>query len=346
MIKTTFQEVLSGCSPGRVQTVAHMQVIPLIMDAELDDERFVSPVQARARVSTTNYGSLRIENPTESVLLVPPHAAYMTKKAAQDHALPSGGLLKPRETRQFNTAICIEETQGGQMPAGEHEMNLLPLALRERAWARRGQTGYQRLWNDIRDFNSSFGISGAGHMAFFFERFADELNVFVAEFEPVPRQAGAIFLINGKLAGLERSPSAAFFRSIWEPLVRDCYGSRAMAAMREGGQPPETRVPLRSGASTLGELAEHLEQARTQERKLAEQVVRPIIAEEVDMSVDQTLELQAGKLDLLSLETSRFVGQVIRTQEGRVVFSSLVASEIRQTAVADGAARSAQPFSF
>ncbi len=344
-IKTTFREVLSGCTPGRIQTVAHMQVIPLLAEEALDDPRFVSPVQARPTVSTTNYGSLRIKNPTDSVLLVPPHAAYMTKKAAQDHALPSGGVLKPREDHTFNTAICIEQSQGGTMPAGEHEMNLLPLSLRERAWAIRNESNYGRLWPAIGEFNRGFGISGSSHMSYFFDRYTDELDVFVAEFEPVLRQVGAIFLVNGRVAGLERSPSAAFFRSIWEPLVRDCYGSKAMEAARSS-EPPETRVALRPGASTLGELADHLQEAVEKERVAVRGVVDPILSEEVELTRDHDLEVHGERLELLSLETSRFAGQVIRTSTGRVVFSSLVASEVRMAAVADQAARTATAFSF
>jgi hypothetical protein len=347
MIKATFRQVLCGCRPGRMQTVAHMQMIPLLAEPELDDDRFASPAQARAVVSTTNYGSLKIQNPSPSVLLVPPHAAYMTKKAAQDHALPAGGMLKAGDSRVFGTAICIEETQGGTMPDGEHEMHLLPLGLRERAWDCRYQQGYGRLWDDIRTFNRGFGIPGNAHMCYFFDRFEDELDVFVAEFEPVRRQVGAIFLIDGQLAGLERSPSAAFFRSIWRPLVRDCYGSRAMVAARESeGRPPATIVPLRSGATTLDELADHLAEAAEEEERLVRRVVDPILSEEVDMSLDHALELQGEDTQLLSLETSRFSGQVIRTEAGRVIFASLVTSEARRAAVADQAARTAEPFTF
>ena len=345
-MKTTFAEILSGCEPGRVQTVAQMQMIPLVASPGLDDGRFVSPAQAHAVVSTTNYGSLKIQNPSASVLLVPPHAAYMTKKAAQDHALPAGAMLAGEESRTFDTAICIEETQGGYMPPGAHEMHLLPLGLRERAWDRRDQRGYNRLWGDIRSFNQGFGITGHAHISYFFDRFEDELDVFVAEFEPVPRQVGAIFLIAGRLAGLERSPSASFFTSIWRPLVRDCYGSHAMVARREREGPPGTRVALRPGAATLGELAQHLAEATSKERELVRSVVDPILAEEVEMSLDHSLDLQGEDTQLLSLETSSFAGQVIQTAAGRVIFASLVASDVRRAAGADQAAKSAEPFRF
>ena len=37
-------DVLHGCTPGRMQSVGYMQVIPLVSD--LSDNRFVSPVEA------------------------------------------------------------------------------------------------------------------------------------------------------------------------------------------------------------------------------------------------------------------------------------------------------------
>ena len=49
-------DVLHGCTPGRIQSVGYMQVIPLV--SELSDDRFVSPVEGEAEVFTTNYGSL------------------------------------------------------------------------------------------------------------------------------------------------------------------------------------------------------------------------------------------------------------------------------------------------
>ena len=49
-------DVLHGCSPGRIQSVGYMQVIPLV--SELSDDRFVSPVEGKADVFTTDYGTL------------------------------------------------------------------------------------------------------------------------------------------------------------------------------------------------------------------------------------------------------------------------------------------------
>ena len=80
----TLAEVLRGASPGRIQSVGYMQVIPLVSD--LSDNRFVSPVEAEADVFTTSYGTLGFRNPSDCLLIVPCHAGYVVKQAAQDHA--------------------------------------------------------------------------------------------------------------------------------------------------------------------------------------------------------------------------------------------------------------------
>ena len=46
-------DVLHGCTPGRIQSVGYMQVIPLV--SELSDDRFVSPVEGEAEVFTTRW---------------------------------------------------------------------------------------------------------------------------------------------------------------------------------------------------------------------------------------------------------------------------------------------------
>jgi len=78
---------------------------------------------------------------------------------------------------------------------------------------------YDRLWPAISSMNQQLGIRNtAGHLEFFLQEFGKELDRFVAEFEIVPNQVGAIILINGRVAGVERAPNPEFWESIWQPL--------------------------------------------------------------------------------------------------------------------------------
>ena len=73
-------DVLHGCAPGRIQSVGYMQVIPLVSD--LSDNRFVSPVEDKADVFTTDYGTLGFRNRDDCVMIVLCHAGYVVKHAA------------------------------------------------------------------------------------------------------------------------------------------------------------------------------------------------------------------------------------------------------------------------
>ena len=96
-------------------------------------------------------------------------------------------------------------------------------------------------------FNQEMGVPAAGHLEFFLKQFRKELDEFVAEFECVPRQIGAIILVDDQVVGIERAPSHAYWQSVWPCLIRECYGSLAIrVAQLKGERAPE-------GAKELGD---------------------------------------------------------------------------------------------
>ena len=110
------REVLRGCQAGRLQRVGYMQVIPLFSD--LIDDRFVSPAQCNAAVHTTNYGTLGFRNTSDSVMIVPCHAGYVVEQRAQDHAMAHAGVVAAAGERRYDTAMCIQASQGGFIENG------------------------------------------------------------------------------------------------------------------------------------------------------------------------------------------------------------------------------------
>lgn len=316
----TLSEILHGTTAGRMQSVGIMQVIPLISD--LQDERFISPVAAD--FSTSAYGTMVFHNPSEAILLVPVHAGYVLKQRAQDHAMSHAGIVPPLRKRAFDTAICLQQTQAGFVPPGHYEMMILPFSLRETAIDRRQEKKYSKLWEVIRKFNASFGLQATGHLDIFLEHFRQELDEFVAEFECVPKQLGAIILINGEVVGIERTPSHEYWKSIWSALIRECYGSLAIQMAQAKGEPIfplKTRVPLGEDVGSLEELLEAIEKARQQEEEIARAIVRELL----EQSFETTKEEQEKGLVVETLASDRFIGQMIRDDE-RIVYASLIAS--------------------
>ena len=121
-------------------------------------------------------------------------------------------------------SCCIQETQGGLIKSGKVDFVVLPTSVRVKAVASRNKDDYSRLWPHLRSFRDKIGFSGAGNLADVLKRFEKELDEFVAEFELVPKQVGAVVVIGDRVAGVERAPTEAFWQRIWEPLIRVCYG--------------------------------------------------------------------------------------------------------------------------
>jgi hypothetical protein len=311
----TIQEILRGCTPGRMQSVGVMQVIPLASD--LEDARILPPDEAV--VSTCAYGTLLFENPTARLMLVPSHAGYMTKRAAQDHATPGAAFVRPREKLHYRRAMCIQESQAGLMGAKRREMIILPLSLRRPALVMGDQGDYSRLWDDIRRFNAEGGLAARGNLVQFLNHYRRELEQFVAEFEIVPRQVGAIVLVAGEVVGVERAPSHAFWAAVWEPLIRTCYGAYAIHVARRDGLVPSARAPL-PRADSLDALAMSLRAAEIAEHAEARAKVRSLLDRPFRVS---RVETQHG-YDLDTVSNDQFIGQVVRAGE-QVVYASLVA---------------------
>lgn len=325
MNELTISEILRGMQPGRLQTVGIMQVLPLTGDPDLFDADLISPQDEMRKTSTgtTDYGSMEFDNPTDKVLLVPCHVGYVTKQAAQDHAMAHAGLVEKKKKRRFSTAMCIQENQGGYIAKDQHKMLILPYALRERALALREKKEYGKLWDDISTFNRDLGIRQSGrrgHLEFFLEKFKQELDQFVAEFERVPQQCGAIILINGQVVGVERAPSPHFWGDIWRPLVRECYGSLAIQVRQKTGPAavPKTRVPLRGRVSSLDDLDRALsERSRKQDQK-AREIIRKLLSEPFERTDEQKLL----KYQITTVKNGQFTGQVVQ-DDSKISYASL-----------------------
>lgn len=337
--KIRMADVLHGCTPGRIQSVGYMQVIPLLSD--LSDDRFVSPVEGEAEVFTTNYGTLGFRNPGDSVLIVPCHAGYVVRQAAQDHAMAHVGVVQSADQRKFDTAMCIQQSQAGFIERGSYRMLILPYALRQRALELRNETNYSKMWDAISAFNQEMGVSGQGHLEFFLKHFQKELDEFVAEFECVPQQIGAILLVDDQVVGVERAPSHMYFQNVFPSLIRECYGSLAIRVAHlkgERAEVPASRTPLPEEVGSLNILETMIADIARQEDERAKATVRELLDEPLALMSDESV---AG-LSIETVDSSGFTGQVIRDGE-RIVYASLPVSRKR---LADSQWKAAQPFAI
>jgi hypothetical protein len=94
------------------------------------------------------------------------------------------------------------------------------------------------IWQDIRtkaDYLKSASETGA--MSDIYEQQEAKLGAYVKALQPVDRQAGALFAVNGRIVGLELFDSAATFRKFMEKLVRS-YALDAIEEPVAGAAPP------------------------------------------------------------------------------------------------------------
>jgi hypothetical protein len=218
--------------------------------------------------------------------------------------------------------MCVQQTQGGLIRAGSHRFAILPVALRRAVHASTSKD-YSRLWKPIRDFKAECGLTGAGNLTDFFRAFRRQLDEFVAEFETVPGQVGAIVLIGGRVVGVERAPSHEYWRDVWEPLIRECYGSHAIreAAVADDGD-VSFRAPIRrEGLTDLDDLEAALMVAEAEENERARATVRELIG----LPFAARRESVCEEVGLYRVENDRLQGQIAREGE-RVLYASLVTS--------------------
>ena len=231
-----------GVGIGPVQSVDEMTVIPLVGD----DRGDVARPESLKFEATTNYGSMVFNNEDSKPAIVP--ANYMVRgRGAQDHAMAGSGVVTAGQRKTFNTACCIEETQGGYLSAQGNEEDVLPVDLRRTLlnYGKRTERHYGKLWSSIKTWLRGVGVSThAAHLRDFYDDkdIRSALEEFAAEFEPVDGQIGAIIMFSGTPVGLEIMPTAAHWEEYWQQLLRGCYGSELIRLKRLGQLAPSTLV--------------------------------------------------------------------------------------------------------
>lgn len=320
MPNLTVEQILAGTTTGRLQAVGQMAIIPLLGDG---DDTFAPPTDLEA--GTRNYGTVDVRNRADRPTIVPTGAAWVTSEDAQDHASPGAALISAQGSRSIDNAYCIQETQGGLLMRQAREFVVLPASLRAQALANRNRGSYDALWTHIRRFKGTMGLRGAGNLVEFLKAFKTELDQFVAEFEIVPGQLGAIIAIGGQIVGIERAPSEAFWHALWVPLVRVCYGSLALRVARSGAGIPSTRTPLSVTDKSLEGIAGALAKAREDSRMLVDATMGELGPKAL-ASPAQADEAIDGS-SIFTLACQEYAGQIIQ-RDAKPVYASICAASV------------------
>jgi hypothetical protein len=314
-----------------------MQVIPLILtDEALANDNFEIPT--RLTVDThQSYGNMGFKNESkEKPCIVPASAMVLSKQRAQDHAMVKVGLVQANDHRVFRDACCVQDTQGGHLNNVQgRDIQILPYALRETALRMTGEQSYNKLWPAIRKFNAEANVSGnTGWLVAFQTKYATVLDQFVAEFECVPNQVGALVLIGGNLMGVERAPNQDYWLSVWEPLIRMCYGSHAVmqsVGKSKDAEPTSANAAydlLQDDIGNLDELEAAVDRCLGQAEESARAIVRDLLDDTFKAKIDDSMKVfregRHTEIKVWHLEHDQLVGQSV-TDDGTVAYASLTA---------------------
>ena len=303
-----------------MQSAGYMQVIPLLSEKGGGKE-LLTPKELT--VEAPRYGVLAFENPHNSYALVPSHTCYYHSGPFQDLAMTHAGIVGPKARVQYDSATCVQQYQPGNLPRGQHAFQILPYGLRDAALMSRYYVSDGKLWEPIGALNEKLGLRKFGQVRFFVNHFLHELDQFVAEFECVPEQVGAIILVDGRIAGIEYTPSPTFWASIWRRVLRDCYGALAVEYRAYMGPRPSIPVLKLGLDGKVDSLA-----ALGRELALLDQLEQYHEAELLeDLSGEGMLTIQEEKVGTYhreALHNGQFSGEAIR-EGSEVIYLSLVA---------------------
>jgi len=344
-VNVNIKDILKGLRPGRIQSVGYMQIIPLILDdPSLQFGDLAIPTDVY--VGTRDYGFVQFTNKSDKVQIVPFGSAYMEKRQGQDHAIPHVTLVNKKETKDVMTACCIQSSTGGYLKSEQHKLSILPQSLFEPALNTRDIRGYNRLWEPIEKFNSKLGLRARGHLEDYMDQFEEELDKFVAEFELVHNQIGAIILVDGSVVGIERSPNFAYFKAIWKPLIREAYGSLVLEYRKKFGETPKAPANRKSlnirKINSLNDLKREYISASKFEDDQTKGVVREFIKDNFTMSKDDSVTHDGEEFEVRTIENKQFRGQAVFIRS-RILYTSIFTTKDWQK---DGKFHASKSFSI
>lgn len=328
------QDILRGLEARQPQTVGNMTVVPLVAQGtEYQNVGSLADIYLNRDVA---YDQLEMAADAEYPSILPAGYTLITDERAQDRAVSAKTIVPAKKHPVQVNAFCVQSSQAGHMNPHNKEMQqvrMLPATVRMAAYHQRTQRNYSALWQSLGAYNRNSGVGG-DFLRSYFNNFKQQLDEFIAEFELIPNQRGAIILINDEVLGVELSPNPKAWAAQWEPLIRDCYGSEAIAQQEKyvNDQPVSLPVSMQTvqamnQASTLDELAEAVNTIDEEEWQYAESLVSSILGQ------DFTVESRSSgtsHLSVVGLNADDYIGEAVMTTDGHAIDITLLRKDVHQ----------------
>jgi len=308
--------LLKGRKVGQPLRYGHLGMIPLF-DSECGAGHYALPETALSLTKVTTYGQMILNNAGDRPAIVPLNLGYF-QLGAQNHAMCTSWILSPGEQREFKDACCIQESQGGYIKESDDRFIVLPHSLRKMALELKGKEEYGKLWKSISTFNTQVGLKERGHLDELKQAYQPELLQTVYHLEPQPQQTGAIFLLNGEVAGIELAPDAAFWAELHTPLVMYCYAPLRLMEAHANRAPKNGESLDVNDLTSLEALKGRYEALQQRRLRNAETTLTDL--GEVDFKSQKEQENKSDRL--FTVRAGAFAGQMVM-KGNQVAYASL-----------------------
>ena len=337
------QQLLRGyvVDKGNIQSVGNMTVIPIISDVEFTNVADINEVTLKHDLQ---YNVLEFQNTAGSVgIALQGWCLIDRKQAAQDRTIPYAHLVKAANSKMI-PANCVQAHQGGHFDASRVKQDsfmILPPSLRSIAFKK---ASYQSadvgaLWDDLGKWIKGIDCRSEG-LQYFYSQFENKLEQFVAQFEPVEKQLGAIVLLNGELVAIDLLPKYDSWKKCWRALIRDSYGAEAVRmATNDGAIDISPKIDI-SSIDTIDDLLNVYETSKSEFYNTVQSIVGSIIQLNVGFS---TLE-RINELTMLKLDNEQFSGQGVLHGDNHFIYLSLMSTKGKSTQVKKFASLRREPY--
>ena len=272
-----------------------------------------------------SYDRLEFENSSGSFegIVLQGHM-IINNQPAQDRIVAYSHLVKSKSV-QGVPANCVQSTQGGHFNVSKLDHDsfmMLPPTLREVALRKAdyNRSSYSNLWSTLDKWCGTNCNQQGLHK--FYTQFEDKLNLFVAQFEPVKNQLGAIVLINDEVVAIDIVPKYETWKHTWRAFIRDSYGAEAVRQIETNGEIVSTPMINMEKVNSMATLREQYDNAKTKFQDDLKDKVSAVSQLQMARSVQEKLT----ELTMCKVDCSDYIGQAVYHGD-HVVYMSLVTSK-------------------
>lgn len=296
------KEMLKQKQLGNPQAVGNMVVVPILSETE---NHSLSTDMAVVITRDEDYERLTLRNDGDKTTVTPVGSMFMTNDKKQDRLIKSAQVFDPSEERQVNV-FCVQSGGGDHHDKGVSNLSVAPKTIRQVGYNKRDESEYNAAWPEVEKFTGS-----SSDLHRFYDLHKKELDEFVMQFENVPKQVGAVVLINGEVVGFEFFGNYGSWGNFWRKYVRDCWGAEARKQIEKKNAKTFRKFIDIDSVTDVASLGVALNQMINQHNLSIMEKVSNFLSKEISFNE----ETDYNNLQVANVEGHSVVGQAVKDKQ-------------------------------